>query len=83
LTISACIGARDAVRYTPKQNCLDFLGFIRPNRDFSMGYERKNKKTDSRLKLCAKRLTRFSSPSSVISAFFLGGHASRLLAAVR
>jgi hypothetical protein len=27
-----------------KQNCLDFLGFIRPNRDFSMGYEQKNKK---------------------------------------
>jgi hypothetical protein len=27
-----------------KQNCLDFLGFIRPNRDFSKGYERKNKK---------------------------------------
>jgi hypothetical protein len=21
-----------------KQNCLDLLGFIRPNRDFSMGY---------------------------------------------
>jgi hypothetical protein len=27
-----------------KQKSLDFLGFIRPNRDFSMGYERKNKK---------------------------------------
>jgi hypothetical protein len=25
-----------------KQNSLDFLGFIRPNRDFSMGYQRKN-----------------------------------------
>jgi hypothetical protein len=35
---------------------LDFLGFIRPNRDFSMGCEQKNKKIDSRLKLCAKRL---------------------------
>ena len=22
-----------------KQNCLDLLGFIRPNRDFSMGYD--------------------------------------------
>jgi hypothetical protein len=22
-----------------KQNCLDLLGFIRPNRDFSKGYE--------------------------------------------
>jgi hypothetical protein len=27
-----------------KQNCLDFLGFVRPNRDFSKGYEQKNKK---------------------------------------
>jgi hypothetical protein len=27
-----------------KQKSLDFLGFIRPNRDFSMGYEQKNKK---------------------------------------
>jgi hypothetical protein len=44
-----------------KENCLDFLGFIRPNRDFSMGYEQKNKKIESRLKLCAKRLNpRFS-----------------------
>ena len=28
----------------PKQKSLDFLGFIRANRDFSKGYERKNKK---------------------------------------
>jgi hypothetical protein len=27
-----------------KQKSLDFLGFIRPNRDFSMGYGQKNKK---------------------------------------
>jgi hypothetical protein len=27
-----------------KQSCLDLLGFIWPNRDFSKGYERKNKK---------------------------------------
>jgi hypothetical protein len=27
-----------------KQKGLDLLGFIRPNRDFSMGYGRKNKK---------------------------------------
>jgi hypothetical protein len=39
-----------------KQKSLDLLGFIRPNRDFSMGYEQKNKKIDSRLKLYAKRL---------------------------
>jgi hypothetical protein len=45
-----------------KQNSLDFLGFIRPNRDLSMGYERKNKKIDSRLKLCAKRLKRYFHP---------------------
>jgi hypothetical protein len=36
---------------------LDLLGFIRPNRDFSKGYERRNKKkSNSRLKLCAERL---------------------------
>jgi hypothetical protein len=27
-----------------KQESLDFLGFIRPNRDFSMGYDEKNNK---------------------------------------
>jgi hypothetical protein len=27
-----------------KQNCLDLFGLIRPNRDFSKGYEQKNKK---------------------------------------
>jgi hypothetical protein len=27
-----------------KQKSLDFLGFIRPNRGFSMGYDEKNKK---------------------------------------
>jgi hypothetical protein len=49
-----------------KQNCLDFLGFIRPNQDFSKGYAQKIKKTDSRLKLCTKRLN-----SSSTSHFFL------------
>ena len=40
-----------------KQNCLDLLGFIRPNRDFSMGYARKNKKDLARYpKLCSSRL---------------------------
>jgi hypothetical protein len=47
-----------------KQKSLDFLGFIRPNRDFSMGYEQKNKKIDSRLRLCAKRLR--SIPTSLL-----------------
>ena len=41
-----------------KQNCLDFLGFIRPNWDLSVGYVKKNKKICSRLHshhgLCAK-----------------------------
>jgi hypothetical protein len=50
---------------------LVFLGFIRPNRGFSMGYERKNKKMGSRLKLCAKSLKRLSghfSPQPVTRA---------------
>jgi hypothetical protein len=41
-----------------KQIGLDSLGFVRPNRDLSKGYGRKNKKTDPRLKLYAKRLKR-------------------------
>jgi hypothetical protein len=41
-----------------KQNCLDFLGFIRPNRGFSKGYKQKNKKNDPRLRLCAECLKR-------------------------
>jgi hypothetical protein len=47
-----------------KQKSLDFLGIVRPNWDFSMGCGQKNKKIDSRLKLCAKRLKRFPLPSS-------------------
>jgi hypothetical protein len=42
-----CNSAASSVQANPnktKQNCLDFLGFIRPNRDFSKGYEQKNKK---------------------------------------
>jgi hypothetical protein len=37
-----CNQSANSVQINPnktKQNCLDFLGFIRPNRDFSMGYE--------------------------------------------
>ena len=37
-----------------KQKRLDLLGFIRQNRDFSMGYREKNKKIFPRLRLCAK-----------------------------
>jgi hypothetical protein len=51
-----------------KQKSLDFLGFIRPNRDFSMGYDGKNKKIDSRLKLYARRL------KPLFHAFLLGQH---------
>jgi hypothetical protein len=39
-----------------KQKSLDLLGFIRPNRFFSMRYGESNKKIDSRIKLCGKRL---------------------------
>src|SRR5690349_4109210 len=42
-----------------KQNSLDLFGFIWRNRDFSMGYSRKNKKiflrADSPPRLCPKR----------------------------
>jgi hypothetical protein len=37
-------GQARAAANKSKQKCLDLLGFIRPNRDFSMGYGRKNKK---------------------------------------
>jgi hypothetical protein len=37
-----------------KQKSLDFLGFIRPNQDFSMGYEQKNKKKSTPVSVCAK-----------------------------
>jgi hypothetical protein len=37
---------------------LDFLGFIRPNRDFSVVTHEKIKNFDSRLRLCAERLSR-------------------------
>jgi hypothetical protein len=37
---------------------LDLLGFIRPNRDFSMGYGEKNKKIPLSLLLAAGRLAR-------------------------
>jgi hypothetical protein len=37
---------------------LDFLGFIRPNRDFSKGYEQKNKKKSTRVSGCAQNVSR-------------------------
>jgi hypothetical protein len=52
-------GSGSAARFFPsrhkphpsksKQKCLGLLGFIRPNRDFSMGYDEKNKNQVSRL----------------------------------
>jgi hypothetical protein len=50
-----------------KQNCLDLLGFIRQNRDFSMGYEEKNKKN----RLASQVVCKMSQ-----SAFFRGVEAS-------
>jgi hypothetical protein len=46
---------------------LDFLGFIRPNPDFSMGYEQKNKKKSTRVSSCVQSVSSdshlFSLPS--------------------
>ena len=39
-----------------KQKRLDLLGFIRQNRDFSMGYERKNQKKSTRVSGCAQNV---------------------------
>jgi hypothetical protein len=39
-----------------KQNCLDFLGFIRPNCDLSVGYAQKSKKI--RFRLNSRRVAR-------------------------
>jgi hypothetical protein len=42
-----CNQGANSVQINPnktKQKSLDFLGFIRPNRGFSKGYEQKNKK---------------------------------------
>jgi hypothetical protein len=36
---------------------LDLLGFIRPNRDFSKGYERKNKKKSTRVSGCMQNVS--------------------------
>jgi hypothetical protein len=46
---------------------LDFLGFIRPNRDFLMGYERKNKKKSTRVSGCVQNV------SDALSSFLPGG----------
>jgi hypothetical protein len=43
-----------------KQNCLDLFGFIRPNRDFSMGYARKNKKNRLASQVVCNALPLFS-----------------------
>jgi hypothetical protein len=45
---------------------LDLLGFIRPNRDFSIGYGRKNKKS-TRVSSCMR------SVSADVPLFLLGG----------
>jgi len=47
---------------------LDFLGFIRPNLDFSMGYEQKNKKN----RLASQVV--WQNVSSALFTFFIGGH---------
>jgi hypothetical protein len=47
-----------------KQNCLDFLGFIRPNRDFSMGYGQKNTKKSTRVSSCVQNVSGTPSPFS-------------------
>jgi hypothetical protein len=39
-----------------KPKSLDLLGFIRPNRDFSKGYERKNKKS-TRVSSCMRNVS--------------------------
>jgi hypothetical protein len=39
-----------------KQKSLDFLGFIRPNRDFSMGYGKKIKKS-TRVSSCMQNVS--------------------------
>jgi hypothetical protein len=64
-----------------KQSCLDFLGFIRPIRDFSMGYKRKIKKS-TRVSGCvqnvsprrfrANQLNRIPSPCSSTGADLFG-----------
>jgi hypothetical protein len=41
---------------------LDLLGFIRPNRDFSMGCERKNKKNSTRVSGCVQDVSSAHSP---------------------
>jgi hypothetical protein len=50
-----------------KQKSLDFLGFIRPNRDFSMGYEQKNKKNP----LASQVVCKTSQTDSEVSFFSL------------
>jgi hypothetical protein len=44
-------------------NCLDFLGFVRPNRDFSKGYEQKNKKIGLASQVVCKASPALLSPS--------------------
>jgi hypothetical protein len=51
-----------------KQKSLDFLGFIRPNRDFSKGYERKSKKNSTRVSGCVQNV------SNALFTSFIGGH---------
>ena len=54
-----------------KQNRFHLLAFTFPNLDFSMGYGRESKnQSNSRLKLCAKRL-------KGLLSFLLGGAAWR------
>jgi hypothetical protein len=49
---------------------LDFLGFIRPNRAFSMGYGQKNKKirlaSEVVCKTSQRQFPRFSSPGRLV-----------------
>jgi hypothetical protein len=42
---------------------LDFLGFIRPNPGFSMGYGQKNKKNRTRVSSCVQNVSNDAAPS--------------------
>jgi hypothetical protein len=49
-----------------KQNCFHLLPFISPNRDFSMGCERRNKKEPTPVLGCAQNVSRAPFPLKVL-----------------
>jgi hypothetical protein len=61
--LGSAANARQTWPNKTKQNCLDLLGFIRPNRDFSKDYDGKIKKIPLSFRFASRLARRWLDPT--------------------